>query len=181
MVQFLIQKVVDLVVGIAWPVVVLSIVWAFRNPLKGLISRINKAKFPGVELEATIEEATTDEIKSFGQKIIESTEISENDKKIIENKISDNFVKDLISESLKDILEVTLKVIHKDMAYNDAFKEVAIKKGVDPRTVRDSCTRRIGLNIEQFKEYLENPEEFKSYLSKQFPSQKDAIKKQFNL
>jgi hypothetical protein len=42
---------VELVKGIAWPLVIFAIVYLFRRPLKELLPRVRKAGPTGVEIE----------------------------------------------------------------------------------------------------------------------------------
>ena len=179
MIQFYFQKTVDLIIGISWPIVVLSIVLFYRNALKELIFRIKKGKGSFGSTSFEFEANTREDFKLIGQKIMNSTGISENDKKLIEEKLSGNIADEFISEALDNILRVTSIVIHKNVTYKEAFNEIAKEKNVHVSTVRDACTRRIGLNIAQFREYLDEPEEFKSFLIKQFPNSKDIIEKSF--
>jgi len=55
------------------------------------------------------------------------------------------------TKTLNQILEIVELVFIQGKSYNEAVKIVAKKRGIHPATVRDKCTRRLGLTASQFK------------------------------
>ena len=80
-------------------------------------------------------------------------------------------------ETLNQILEVAELVFTKGKSYNEAVKIVAEKRKIHPATVRDKCTRRIGLTTSQFKSLLRDKKKLLTFLIEKFPNRKDIINK----
>jgi len=78
-------------------------------------------------------------------------------------------------ETITQILEVAKLVLKHGKSYKDAVKEVANRKNVCESTVRDKCTRRMGLNTSQFLELLQNKDKLINFLIKKFPNNRQMI------
>lgn len=78
-------------------------------------------------------------------------------------------------ETLNQVLEVVELVFIQGKSYNEAVKIVAEKRGIHSATVRDKCTRRLGLTTSQFKNLLENRKKLITFLIEKFPDRKDII------
>ena len=78
-------------------------------------------------------------------------------------------------ETLNQILEVAELVLTQGKSYNDAVKIVAEKRKIHQATVRDKCTRRLGLTTSQFKNLLGDKENLITFLIERFPDRKDII------
>lgn len=72
------------------------------------------------------------------------------------------------SAALSQILEVSGLML-KGRDYVSAVNEVGRHKDVHPNTVRDKCTRQIGLDTEQFKALLRDKNQIISFLKAKFP------------
>ena len=83
------------------------------------------------------------------------------------------------TKTLNQILEIVELVFIQGKSYNEAVKIVAKKRGIHPATVRDKCTRRLGLTASQFKKLLKDKEKLRTFLIKKFPDRKNIINKHF--
>lgn len=73
-------------------------------------------------------------------------------------------------ETLDQILKVARLVLKQGKSFSEAVKIVAREKNIHESTVRDKCTRRIGLNTEQFQELLKDSARLTNFLIKKFPA-----------
>jgi len=73
-------------------------------------------------------------------------------------------------ETLDQILKVARLVLKQGKSFSEAVKIVAREKNIHESTVRDKCTRRIGLNTEQFQELLKDRARLTNFLIKKFPA-----------
>jgi hypothetical protein len=78
------------------------------------------------------------------------------------------------SAALSQILEVSGLML-KGRDYVSAVNEVARHKDVHPNTVRDKCTRQLGLDTEQFKSLLREKNQIVSFLKAKFPEYSSYI------
>lgn len=80
-----------------------------------------------------------------------------------------------IPETLHSILEVA-RLMHKNgKTFSEAVHIVAKQRGKWDATVRDQCTRRIGLKTAQFKELVRGKSKLISYLVEKFPTHREFI------
>lgn len=79
------------------------------------------------------------------------------------------------SETINQILEVSLLVLKYGYKLNSALKEVAKNRDIKESTVRDKLTRQIGLNMEGFRQLLNDKNKLTAWLIERFPNDKDLI------
>jgi hypothetical protein len=79
-----------------------------------------------------------------------------------------------VPQKLIQVLEV-VELIFKGEQLNKAFKEVAKKHNVCESTIRDKCTRQLSINIEQFKELLQDKNRIKAFLKEKYPEYETLI------
>jgi hypothetical protein len=60
--------------------------------------------------------------------------------------------------------------------YRKATVEVAKEHNIDERSVADKCTRKLGLNTEQFKDTVGDRQRLLALLGQKFPAQAAEIK-----
>jgi hypothetical protein len=82
--------------------------------------------------------------------------------------------KEAVPATLEEILEV-YSFMKNGKTYTEACKEVAKKRSISEGTVRDKCTRQLGLNTEEFNRIIKNKDEFATLLSQKFPKHKEYI------
>jgi len=111
-----------------------------------------------------------DTLRDYTQKQGISTHV-----KISTNSIESRKTYSYGDETLNQILEVAEVVFTQGKTYNEAVKIVAEKRGIHPATVRDKCTRRLGLTTSQFKNLLEDKEKLLTFLFEKFPNKKDIV------
>lgn len=78
-------------------------------------------------------------------------------------------------QTLMQILEVSRIVLKDGKSYNYAVKLVAGKRNIAEATVRDKCTRRLGINTYKFNELLSDKNKLLTFLTQRFPTQKNII------
>ncbi len=78
------------------------------------------------------------------------------------------------SAALSQILEVSGLML-KGRDYVSAVNEVGRHKDVHPNTVRDKCTRQLGLDTEQFKALLRDKSQIIFFLKAKFPEYSNNI------
>lgn len=74
----------------------------------------------------------------------------------IQNRLNDNII---------PVIDIMLR---KKVSHIEAFKEMSDNLGITTNSVRDSCTRRIGLNIAKFTK-LVRTNQIKNYLKSLYP------------
>jgi hypothetical protein len=89
----------------------------------------------------------------------------------------EEMVRGVKNEAVAQILEVAEGVLFKGMDLPKAIAEVADHRGIAGSTVRDKCTRRIGLSTGQFREFLRDREMLAGMLAERFPEQVAEIEK----
>ncbi len=80
------------------------------------------------------------------------------------------------SAALSQILEVSGLMV-KGRDFVSAVNEVARHKDVHPNTVRDKCTRQLGLDTDQFKALVRDKPQIMSFLKTKFPEYSFDIEK----
>ena len=79
---------------------------------------------------------------------------------------------------LQNILDVCEEVFVNGIDYGDACEIIAKRKNLAAyQTVRDACTRRIGVDTAKFRKLLENKPQLINHLSNCFPEYSDEIRK----
>lgn len=80
-------------------------------------------------------------------------------------------------EGLAQILEIAELVLQEGKDFKEAVKNVASSRKLKTETtVRDACTRRLGLKTDQFKDLLRNKDNLIKFLIEQFPERIEIIK-----
>jgi len=79
-------------------------------------------------------------------------------------------------ETLNQILGVANLALSQGKSYNEAVKIIARERTINGATVRDKCTRRIGLDTAEFQDLLKDKEKLINFLIERFPSKKEIIK-----
>lgn len=79
------------------------------------------------------------------------------------------------SQTLTQVLEVA-GLAFKGEELNKAFRDVARQHAVHVSTVRDKCTRRLGINTVRFKELIRDQESFITFLREKYPQYENLIK-----
>lgn len=79
-------------------------------------------------------------------------------------------------EGLNQILEVTELILKYNKDYSEAANIVASKKNVHSNTVKDKCTRRLGLYTEDFLNHIKDIDKFIELLSVKFPEYEKIIR-----
>ncbi len=79
------------------------------------------------------------------------------------------------SEGLAQILDVA-RLYYQGKPLTEAFKLVAKQRNVTPNTVRERCTRSIGMRKHEFENRLKNRQSFIAFLLKRFPQDEDTIR-----
>lgn len=69
---------------------------------------------------------------------------------------------------LAEVIEVA-DLVFRGEPLNKAFKNIAKQRGVNESTVRDKCTRQLGINTEQFREMIQDKNRFIAFLKEKFP------------
>jgi len=77
-------------------------------------------------------------------------------------------------KQLEKVLDVA-QLIFKGEEPNRAFKNVAKQHGVCESTVRDKCTRVLGINTDQFKEIIKDKNRFVTFLKGKYPHYENLI------
>lgn len=82
---------------------------------------------------------------------------------------------------LEHVLEVYRLVRQSHFERLPAIREVARKRRVDFQTVSSACTRSLGINTEEFEEFLDqrNSASFREHLIRRFPDYQSEISKFF--
>lgn len=80
--------------------------------------------------------------------------------------------------ALTEILGVT-KLMYKGYSYSNAAKNVASKYNIKESTVRDKCTRQLGLNTEQFTQLAQNKANLISLLKEKYSKHGMLIEESF--
>ena len=90
--------------------------------------------------------------------------------------ISNDKTPSLGNKTLTQILGVANLALGQGKSYNEAVKIIAKERTIDGATVRDKCTRRIGLDTAEFQDLLKDKEKLINFLIERFPSKKEIIK-----
>jgi hypothetical protein len=77
---------------------------------------------------------------------------------------------------LFQIVEV-VAIMRRGETYRKATEDVAKEHDIDERSVADKCTRKLGLNTEQFKDTVGDRQRLLSLLGQTFPAQATEIEK----
>jgi len=75
---------------------------------------------------------------------------------------------------LAEVIEVAELVFRGD-PLNRAFKNIAKRHGINESTVRDKCTRQLGINTGQFREKIQDKNRFIMFLKEKYPQHKNLI------
>jgi len=75
---------------------------------------------------------------------------------------------------LVEVIEVA-ELVFRGEPLNEAFKNIAKQHGINESTVRDKCTRQLGINTEQFKEKIQDKNRFIMFLKEKYPQHKNLI------
>jgi len=79
-----------------------------------------------------------------------------------------------IPQKIVQVLEVA-ELVFKGESLNNAFKNVTKQHGINPSSVRDKCTRQLGINTEQFAEIIQDKNRFIIFLKEKYPQYKNLI------
>lgn len=80
-----------------------------------------------------------------------------------------------IPMGLTQILMVCNEVLLNNKDYTEAIKEVADQLGISEKSVADKCTRKIGINTQNFRYFLQNTDLLKKHLVDWFPDYEEII------
>jgi len=69
---------------------------------------------------------------------------------------------------LAEVIEVA-GLVFRGEQLNKAFKNIANQRGVNESTVRDKCTRQLGINTQQFREMIQDKNRFIKFLKEKYP------------
>lgn len=83
-----------------------------------------------------------------------------------------------VPKGLSSAIEVVRLVWYDGCSLSDAYKLVAKRRGVGVPTVRDQCTRRMGLTQREFEELLNQKNEFLEFLVKKYREWEKLIREQ---
>lgn len=72
-------------------------------------------------------------------------------------------------KTIAQILEVSELVLHGRKSFNEALEMVAKRKNINSSTVRDKCTRGLGINTAQFIKLLRDKKKLINFLIGKFP------------
>lgn len=75
---------------------------------------------------------------------------------------------------LIEVLEV-VQLMYKNYSCSHAVKNIANKYNIRESTVRDKCTRQLGLNTRQFNQLVQNKADLLSLLRQRYPAHKTLI------
>ena len=77
---------------------------------------------------------------------------------------------------LIQVIEVYQEAHRNQVSYNDAVKIVAQRRSLKSvHTIYDACTRRIGINTNQFKQLLQDKSQLRKHLISQYPDYESYI------
>jgi len=93
---------------------------------------------------------------------------------------NDTNKKNKIPKRLYVNLEVAKLMLNEGKSFKEAVSIVAKRRGVWLTTIRDECTRQMGLTVREFKKLLENKVSFINHLIEKFPVWKDFIIKEIS-
>jgi len=155
---------------LAWPVTLITALVILRQELKALLPRMLLANVLGARFEFSPEEAIRSDTKEIADRLTASAKMGSVDQSTL-----NGVVDGIVSENLQQVLDVAGAVLNKGLTFQQAIAEVAAQRRVAPQTVRDKCTRRIGLNTRQFQEYLTDRRQFLGMLLSRFPDQARRI------
>jgi hypothetical protein len=79
-------------------------------------------------------------------------------------------------QKLMQVLEVA-ELVFKEEQLSKAFKKVAKQHGIVESSVRDKCTRQLGIDTEQFKEIIQDKNRFITFLKEKYPQCENLINK----
>ncbi|MCL6477520.1 MAG: hypothetical protein K6T65_03815 [Peptococcaceae bacterium] len=85
-----------------------------------------------------------------------------------------------ISKKLYANLEVAKLMLKNRMSFKEAVIIVAKRRDKLESTIRDQCTRQMGLNVKEFKELLKDKNSFINYMVEKFPIYREFIIKDLN-
>lgn len=77
-------------------------------------------------------------------------------------------------QGLLQVLEVA-ELTLKGENLNESFKKVARRRGVYVSTVRDKCTRQLGINMERFRALIRDGNRFIAFLKERYPQHENLI------
>ena len=77
-------------------------------------------------------------------------------------------------QKLIQVLEVA-HLVFKGEELNEAFKNVAKQHDVHESTVRDKCTRQLGIDTYRFRELIQNKNRFITFLKERYPHYENLI------
>lgn len=77
-------------------------------------------------------------------------------------------------QTLIQVLEVA-GLAFKGERLNKAFKEIAKQHAVHVSTVRDKCTRQLGINTERFRKLIQDQKSFITFLKEKYPQHENLI------
>lgn len=81
-----------------------------------------------------------------------------------------------IPQKLLNVLSMYEEMVKNNKSYKEAFNELTNRRGLKSiTTVRDSCTRGLGLNTSEFKELVMAPDQFAAFLIERFPDYRETI------
>jgi len=75
---------------------------------------------------------------------------------------------------LVEVIEVA-ELVFRGEPLNEAFKNIAKQHGINESTVRDKCTRQLGINTGQFKEKIQDKNRFITFLKEKYPQHEHLI------
>jgi hypothetical protein len=77
-------------------------------------------------------------------------------------------------QKLIQVLEVA-ELFFKGEELNKAFRSIASQHGVDESTIRDKCTRQLGIDTYRFKGLIQDKNRFITYLKEKYPHYENLI------
>lgn len=81
-----------------------------------------------------------------------------------------------VPQKLINVLMMYEEIFKNNKSYTDAYKELTRRRGLNSEhTILDSCTRALGLQPQQFKKLVNNPDQFSEFLITRFPNHEDYI------
>jgi len=75
---------------------------------------------------------------------------------------------------LAEVIEVA-ELVFRGESLNKAFKNIAKQHGINESTVRDKCTRQLGIHTEQFREIIQDKNRFIAFLKEKYPQYESLI------
>lgn len=75
---------------------------------------------------------------------------------------------------LVEVIEVA-ELVFRGEPLSKAFKNIAKHHGINESTVRDKCTRQLGVNTEQFRDKIQDKNRFITFLKEKYPQYENLI------